>query len=89
MAKSHFVLWHTGEPPTWPPENTLASIKLAWELGADAAECDVRLSSDNQVVVFHDKNSKKLTGESHVVAEPPWKRCKILPSDPRNEPARI
>ena len=44
------------------PENTLASIKLAWELGADAAECDVMLSSDNRVVVFHDKNTKKLTG---------------------------
>ena len=27
------------------PENTLASIQLAWELGADAAECDVMLTS--------------------------------------------
>ena len=43
------------------PENTVASIKLAWELGADAAECDVMLSSDNQVLVFHDKKTKNLT----------------------------
>lgn len=54
------------------PENTLASIQLAWELGADAAECDVMLSSDQQVLLFHDKNTKKLTGESHVIAESPW-----------------
>ena len=54
------------------PENTLASIQLAWELGADAAECDVMLSSDQQVVLFHDKNTKKLTGESHVINETPW-----------------
>ena len=54
------------------PENTLASIQLAWELGADAAECDVMLSSDQRVVVFHDKNTKKLTGESHVISETPW-----------------
>ncbi|MFO7668252.1 MAG: glycerophosphodiester phosphodiesterase family protein [Bacteroidales bacterium] len=60
------------------PENTLASITLAWELGADAAECDVRLSSDNQVVVFHDKNTKKLTGESHVIARTPWKELQNL-----------
>jgi glycerophosphoryl diester phosphodiesterase len=54
------------------PENTLASINLAWNLGADAVECDVMLTSDNQVLLFHDKNSMKLTGESHVVAETPW-----------------
>ena len=60
------------------PQNTLASIRLAWELGADAAECDVMLSSDNQVVVFHDKNSKKLTGESHVIARTPWKDLQNL-----------
>ncbi len=54
------------------PQNSLASIKLAWELGADAAECDVMLSADNRVVVFHDKNTKKITGEKYVVADTPW-----------------
>ena len=54
------------------PENTLASIHLAWELGADAAECDVMLSSDQKVVLFHDKNTKKLTGENHIISETPW-----------------
>jgi len=54
------------------PENTLASIKLAWELGADAAECDVMLTSDHEVVLFHDKNTKKLTGKTHEVSETPW-----------------
>lgn len=60
------------------PENSLASIKLAWVLGADAAECDVMLSSDNQVVVFHDKNTKKLTGQKHVVADTPWETLRNL-----------
>lgn len=60
------------------PENTVASIKLAWELGADAAECDVMLSSDDRVVVFHDNNTKKLTGESHDIAKTPWKTLKKL-----------
>jgi len=54
------------------PENTLASIKLAWELGADAAECDVMLTSDHEVVLFHDKNTKKLTGKTHIVSETSW-----------------
>lgn len=60
------------------PENTLASIRLAWELGADAAECDVMLSSDRQVVLFHDKNTKKLTGESHLISETPWEELRKL-----------
>lgn len=77
------------------PENSLAAIKLAWELGADGAECDVRLSSDMQVVVFHDKNTNKLTGENHVVADTPYeilKTLRIKPGDnnlPEYKEARI
>ena len=39
------------------PENTLASINLVWKIGADAAECDVMLTSDNRVVVIYDDNT--------------------------------
>lgn len=41
------------------PENTVASAKLAWELGADAVEIDVHLSKDNRVMVIHDKDTKR------------------------------
>lgn len=44
------------------PENTVASAKLAWELGADAVEIDVQLTKDNRVVVHHDSNTKRQTG---------------------------
>jgi len=65
------------------PENTLASIKLAWELGADGAECDVMLTSDHQVVLFHDKNAKKLTGENINIKEASWEQLKQLVLIPR------
>lgn len=65
------------------PENTLASIQLAWELGADAAECDVMLSSDGQVLLFHDKNTNKLTGENHVVRDVSWEQLRSLVVIPR------
>jgi glycerophosphoryl diester phosphodiesterase len=64
------------------PENTLASITLAWELGADAAECDVMLSADYQVLVFHDRNTRKLTGADHVVSETPWETLRQLTIQP-------
>lgn len=44
------------------PENTVASAKLAWELGADAVEVDVHLSKDNRVIVIHDKDTKRTCG---------------------------
>jgi len=40
------------------PENTLAAAKLAWKLGADAVEVDIHLSSDNQIMVIHNKTTK-------------------------------
>lgn len=41
------------------PENTVAAAKLAWELGADAVECDIHLSKDNRLIVIHDKDTKR------------------------------
>ncbi|MDH3884385.1 MAG: glycerophosphodiester phosphodiesterase family protein, partial [Desulfobacterales bacterium] len=36
------------------PENTLAGFKKAMELGVDTIELDIRLTSDNEAVVYHD-----------------------------------
>ncbi|MCP4646574.1 MAG: hypothetical protein GY852_02415, partial [bacterium] len=65
------------------PENTLASITLAWELGAEGAECDVMLTSDNKVVLFHDKNAHKLTGAKLTIKEASWEQLKPLVVIPR------
>lgn len=51
------------------PENTLASYNLAWELDVLAAECDIMLTKDKQVILFHDKKGKRLTGVDFEVKE--------------------
>lgn len=51
------------------PENTLASVNLAWEQNADAVEIDVYLSKDNKIMVIHDKDTKRTAGEKLVVKE--------------------
>lgn len=43
------------------PENTLAAIKKALEIGADIIEIDVHLSSDNQLIVIHDNTLDRTT----------------------------
>jgi glycerophosphoryl diester phosphodiesterase len=51
------------------PENTLASIRLAWKKGADGVEIDVMLSRDGQIVLFHDKGMKRLAGVDGKVSD--------------------
>lgn len=51
------------------PENTVASAQLAWQQQADAVEVDIYLSSDNRVMVMHDGNTKRTTGQSFKISE--------------------
>lgn len=43
------------------PENTMAAFKIGLEMGADALECDVHLSSDGVPVVIHDAKLERTT----------------------------
>ncbi len=61
------------------PENTLASYELAWKLGAEAAECDIMLTKDKKVIVFHDKKGKRLTGQDFIVKEAVYEDIKSFP----------
>jgi len=49
------------------PENTLASVNLAWAQGADAVEIDVQFSKDGRIVVIHDDNTRKTAGVARKV----------------------
>lgn len=51
------------------PENTLASINLAWKQNADAVEFDVWQSREGEIVVFHDANTKRICGLDKPVFE--------------------
>ncbi len=51
------------------PENTLASINLAWKQGADAAEFDVMLSRDGRIVLSHDHDLKRTANIDKKVVE--------------------
>jgi glycerophosphoryl diester phosphodiesterase len=51
------------------PENTLASIRQAIEDGADMIEIDVQESNDGEVVVIHDSDFMKLSGNDLKVRD--------------------
>jgi glycerophosphoryl diester phosphodiesterase len=55
------VIAHRGASAV-APENTLAAFERAMELGAEAVELDAKLTSDGQVVCFHDRTLLRTTG---------------------------
>ncbi|MBE0539594.1 MAG: hypothetical protein IH620_07765 [Ignavibacterium sp.] len=57
------IIAHRGESYD-APENTLKSINLAWQRGADGIEIDVHLSMDNEIMVVHNKKIKTVSGKS-------------------------
>lgn len=60
------------------PENTLASVNLAWKQNTDAVEIDVYLSRDGKAVVMHDKTPKRYGGPDKPVEKMTWAELKAL-----------
>ncbi len=56
------IIAHRGESFD-APENTLASINLAWKRDVDAVEIDVHLTADNKIAVIHDSNTNRTGGK--------------------------
>lgn len=61
------VIAHRGHSAV-APENTLAAVRAAIEVGADMVEIDVSLSADGQLVVIHDETLDRTTDGSGEVA---------------------
>lgn len=51
------------------PENTLASVNLAWKQNADAVEIDCYLSKDGKIVVVHDSTTKRYGGPNRKIVK--------------------
>jgi glycerophosphoryl diester phosphodiesterase len=60
------------------PELTLTAYKAAVDEGADGFECDVRLTKDNQVILWHDPDMERIAGYSARIADTNFKEIKRL-----------
>ena len=61
-----WILGHRGAPRD-APENTLASLRRALELGADGVEYDVRACSSGEALILHDEHLDRTTDGSGPV----------------------
>lgn len=67
-SQSPLIIAHRGASYD-APENTLASVRLAWEKDADAVEIDVHHTKDKKIMVIHDKDTRRTAGTKLVVKE--------------------
>lgn len=51
------------------PENSLSAIELSIAIGADSVEIDVQRARDGVIVVFHDADLMRLTGDPRRIRE--------------------
>ncbi len=68
MGDRTIVMAHRGVS-SLAPENTLASVLKAMELGADYSEIDVQLTKDGEVVLLHDTRLKRTAGQAGALSE--------------------
>jgi glycerophosphoryl diester phosphodiesterase len=75
------------------PENTLAGIARAAELGATWVELDVKLCGDDRLVLMHDETLERTTDGTGAVADTPWEVLAALDAgswfDPRFAGERV
>jgi glycerophosphoryl diester phosphodiesterase len=71
------VLGHRGASAV-APENTLAAFQLAVAGGADGVELDVWRCASGDVVVIHDEETTRTSGERWTVPETPLSRLRAL-----------
>lgn len=63
---------HRGLHGPGVPENSMAAFRAALDAGA-GIECDVRLSGDGQVMVFHDHDLRRMCASALAVESTPAK----------------
>ena len=59
-------------------ENTLESIQKALDLNVDGIEIDVFRCASGEIVVFHDKKLKRLTGHNGLIEETSFEELKNM-----------
>ena len=71
------IIGHRGAK-AYAPENTLASIHTAADMGIEWVEIDVKLTSDCVPIIFHDDELNRCTNGSGLVAETDFETIKEL-----------
>ena len=71
------------------PENTLAAVKLGYDLGYRMFECDVKLSSDGVAYLLHDATLNRTTNGMGNANDANWGKLSQLDAGAWHSPAYV
>ncbi len=71
------IIAHRGAS-AYEVENSLAAFKKAFELGADAIELDIWRTTDDSLVVIHDRETQRLADRNIIIPESDAKTVRSL-----------
>lgn len=54
------------------PENTHIAFNAAWAAGCDGIELDIQVTKDAQVIVIHDPDTARTSGEKQMIKDSNW-----------------
>lgn len=69
------------------PENTLAAFQIAADLRIDGVEFDIQRTRDGHLIVFHDEDTVRVTGQAGLVEELTLETIKNLDAGSTFDPA--
>lgn len=70
-----------GPAALYAPENTIQAVRLGILLGLDVVEIDVRETSDDQLVIMHDADLSRTTGDDRKVSDLTLDEVTAIPID--------
>lgn len=71
------VVGHRGDPIN-APEETFQSDDIAFSQGANYVELDLHRSADGVLVISHDRDLQRITGQSVIVSSQPFAQLQTL-----------
>jgi glycerophosphoryl diester phosphodiesterase len=84
-AKTIMVIAHRGEH-MHHPENTLAALSAAIDIGADYVELDVRTTADGKLVLMHDSTVDRTTNGKGAVSDLTLEQIRALDAGIKSAP---
>ncbi len=75
-----FVIAHRGGAGL-APENTLKALTTGIASGADALECDVRITKDKKIILCHDDTLLRIAGKNKKISDLTLKEICLTPTN--------
>ena len=68
---------HRGDRKTCP-ENTIPAFEKALAFGVDMIETDIHMTKDGELIIMHDRNTKRTTGHDGLIDQMTFAEIKAL-----------